>query len=297
MFENVLDFLKTQDVEYTFGVNLRDLSPIRIGGTVKCIVYPRTVESYKHILHFLTSERIEYKIFGRMSNVLFIRDSYDIVAIRTDRMSSYVNSDGVMSAQCGLSLSSASYALASEGYGGISQLCGIPGSLGGLIRTCAGAYGKDISDVLESVSVYDPVKDKSYDIPRADIGFSYRHCPVDSGLAITGAKILLVRDDSEKIKDEIMHFRKMRNQAQPVGCKTLGSTFKRPVGVYAAQLIDMAGLRGKRVGGAEISQKHAGFIVNSGDATPADVIELMHLAAETVYKLYGVNLEPEIEMF
>lgn len=297
MFEIVWDFLKTQDVECALGVNLRDLSPIRIGGTVKILVYPRTVESYKQLLRFLTSERIAYKIFGRMSNVLFIKDSYDIVAIRTDRMASYVNTDGVMSAECGLSLSSVAFSLASDGYGGISQLCGIPGSLGGLIRTCAGAYGKDISDVLESVSVYDPEKDKSYDIPRSDVGFSYRYCPIDERLAITGAKILLARGDSEKIKEEIVHFRKMRSVSQPVGYKSLGSTFKRPVGAYAAQLIDMAGLRGKRLGGAEISQKHAGFIVNFGDATYSDVVELMHIAADTVYKLYGVNLEPEIEMF
>ena len=297
MFEMISDFLKTQDVKYAFGASLRDMSTIKIGGQVSCLVYPRTAESYKRLLRYLTVEKVPYKILGRMSNILFVRESYNIVAVKTDLMKSYAVSDNVLEAECGVVLASVSLKLAREGYGGISELSGIPGSLGGLIRTCGGAFGKDISDVLLSVSVYDPEKDELYDLKREDIAFSYRYCPIDEKLAIVGAKILLKPCECEKIKSEIERFRSIRKSSQPIELPSLGSTFKRPHGAYAAQLIDWTGLRGRRVGGAVISEKHAGFIVNSGGASYSDVLALMKIAKDEVFELYGIDLEPEIETF
>ena len=297
MFEILSDFLKTQDVEYALDARLCNISPIKIGGKACCLVYPGSRVALINLLKFLREHKFGYKIFGRMSNVLLVREYYDTVVIRTDRLHSYSVDNEILSAECGLLLASAAMQLAELGYGGISELCGIPGSIGGLVRTCAGAYGKDISDILLSIDVYDPVNNICYEIGREDIAFSYRHCPLDESLAVLGAKIRLSKDSPEKIKAEISNFRHRRASAQPTSSLTLGSTFKRPSGAYAAQLIDEAGLKGRSVGGAVISEKHAGFIVNSGCATAQDVLSLMDIAAKEVYSRYVIRLEPEIEMF
>ena len=297
MFEILSDFLKTQDVEYHFNVKLGDLSPIKIGANAACLIYPRTQQSFLNVLTFLRKEQIEYKIFGRMSNVLLVRDEYNLVVIKTDRLDSYRIYNGVLEAETGVVLASIALKLASLGYGGISELSGIPGSVGGLIRMCAGAYGKDISDILISVTVYDTDKDEIFEIPSSSITFSYRYCSLDRSLVILKAKFALSISSTEEILKEISYFRKLRKASQPTNSRTLGSIFKRPNGAYASKMIDTAGLKGARIGDACVSEQHAGFIVNSGEATYKDVLNLMDLVADRVYSMYGVRLEPEIEMF
>ncbi len=297
MFEIFLDFLKTQDVEYRVDINLSDMSPIKIGGRVGFLVYPKSVSAMINLLKFLEYHSFSYKITGRMTNILFARDSYDVVIIRTDCLSSYSVKDEILNAECGLLLASKVHQLASSGYGGLSELSGIPGSIGGLIRTGAGAFGVDISDVLLSIDVYDSFADRRYEIMRADIPFSYRNCPISSGLAILGAKIKLRAADIEKTKSEIFDFKRRRILTQPTAQSSLGSTFKRPPGDYAARLIDEAGFKGFSVGGASVSLKHAGFIINSGNATASDVLTLMDIIEKEIYSKYNVRLEPEIEVF
>ncbi len=297
MFEIISDFLKTQDVEYKFNARLADISPIKIGGNVRVLLYPNTLSAMLNVLRFLQRSKFDYKIVGRTSNILFIHDTYDTVIIKTDRLNSYSVDNEVLSAECGVVLASVASKLVALGYGGISELCGIPASIGGLVRTCAGAYGKDISDVLISVDAYDPIGDRRYEIMREDIAFSYRSCPLDKQLVILGAKIRLQAASTESVMTELADFRLRRIAAQPIPSLSLGSIFKRPSGTYAAKLIDEAGLKGCSVGGAMVSEKHAGFIINSGNATANDVLTLMDIITAHIYSLYNVRLEPEIEMF
>lgn len=292
-----LEFLKMNEVEYKEKVFIREISPVRIGGIAKVIVYPDNFAKMILTVNFLVENKITYKVVGRISNILFRDEDIGIVLIKTDRLKSKEIHKNRISLFCGDTLYENIIALAKEGYGGISELSGIPGSIGGMIAGNAGAFGKSISDVLSLAEIYIPGERKVTIIKNEDIMFEYRNSIIkQSDFIILRAEITLESSDFYKTLKEISHFKEMRCNTQPVGYPSLGSVFKRPEGRYAAKLIEDAGLKGMSCGDMMVSEKHAGFFVNTGAATSRDFRMLIEKVKNAIYEKYGIKLEEEIEI-
>jgi UDP-N-acetylmuramate dehydrogenase len=298
MHREIPNFLKMNDVEYKEDYCLAEISTIKIGPKAFVIAYPNSIQKLILLLNFLIDHKIRYKILGRMSNVLITDDFYDGVIVRTDRLNDFSIDHSVVIAHCGISLPYLCNVLCKAELSGIEGLSGIPGSIGGALFGNAGAFGYEIGDRVISVDCFD-VKSRSIITVKADdIEFSYRHSKFkDGGLVILSARLLLKKSDYDSIKKEIDRCRRIRMQTQPTDKPSLGSAFKRlGNGLFAAKLIDDCGLKGYSVGGAQISTKHAGFIINNGEATAKDYIDLSNLVIEIVYERYKILLEKEVEI-
>ena len=298
MIEYICEFLKMNDVEYDENLNLSDISPIKIGGKASVVAYPCCNYQYLQILRFLGKANYKYKILGRMSNVLPSDDGFKGVVVKTDRMRSITKDKNVISVSAGTSLYYVAMTTAELGLSGAEELSGIPGSVGGAIYNNAGAFGREISDIITCVSIYDPVSDSVYSLSTAELHFAYRTSVFSTRpWVIISATLALSDADSNSINARIKEFVRIRRQTQPLGEMSLGSTFKRPSPSLAASLlIDKCGLKGYTVGGASVSNKHAGFIVNNKNATASDYLSVAEHVVDNVKEKFGVVLEKEIEL-
>ena len=203
--------------------------------------------------------------------------------------------DGEITADAGVSLATLAVFAWKNGLKGLAFAHGIPGTLGGGIVMNAGAYGGELKDVVTEVTALYP--DGVKVLTPAQLDFSYRHSVFSAGEGIVlGAKLKLETGDKDTIKAEMDELMARRKASQPLELPSAGSTFKRPTGYFAGTLIEGCGLKGCRVGGAEVSPKHAGFVVNVGGATCADVLALIEKVRKTVYDAHGVMLEPEVKI-
>ena len=298
MYREVLDFLKMNDVEYKNGVSLATISPVRIGGEADIVAYPACEMQFFRLVQFLINENIKHKIVGRMSNVLFSDKKYRGVIIRSDRMSSFRIYGNILTVECGVALPYISLVLCSAGLHGFEGLSGIPGSIAGALIGNAGAFGYEISDSLIDVRCFDTRRERIIVFSKNELDFSYRSSFFKRyNFPILSARFALEERECAEIKAEMEKYREIRRKTQPTDQPSLGSTFKRPSDtVYAARLIDECGLKGFGIGGAQVSAKHAGFIVNRGGATALDYIELSDYVKERVLERFGVSLEREIEI-
>ena len=298
MIREVSGFLKMNDVEYKEGKLLSNISPINIGGRADLVAYPNNENDFISLIAFLENIKISYKIVGRMSNILFGDDNYNGVVVRTDRINQYNLNRTILTASCGVSLPYIAKILCASGISGFERIAGIPGSIAGAIVGNAGAFDDDISSKLIIVKVYDPSDKEIYVLNSDEMEFSYRHSFfTGTDLVVLSAVFSLAEADSASVSMEMVRCAKIRAEMQPVGVPSLGSTFKRPgKDLFAARLIDECGLKGYMIGGAQISEKHAGFIVNRGGATARNYKELSDYAAECVLKRFGVRLEREVEI-
>ena len=298
MYKEILDFLKLNDVKYKERIKLGSFSPIKIGGEADLVVYPESEASLISLISLLESAGIKYKTVGRMSNLLPPDEGYSGVVIRTDHFNELKIKNNCLSVFCGASLPHIAARLCELGLSGFEELSGIPGSIGGAIIGNAGAFGKEISDVLIDTRLYD-VKDKQFiRLDSTECRFDYRssNFGVDKFI-ILSADFKFCLSDSAQVKAKMREVADRRRGSQPIGYPSLGSTFKRPEkNTPAARLIDECGLKGHTVGGAQISEKHAGFIINIGGATSADYLRLANYAAQKVYECFGVRLEKEVEI-
>lgn len=298
MVEFLIGFLKMNDVEYAENRLLRDFSSVGIGGMAPIIAFPDNTSKLCNIVCFLEKQKIKYKILGRMSNVLPPDDDCSCAIIKTDKMSSFSIKDNKIVACAGTSLPYLTYKVSREGLSGLEELSSIPGSLGGSILGNAGAFGREISDLVLSVTCYDSQNNKIITLSNGECDFSYRYSAFkENGLVILSAELSLLSATGEKTKARIDEVRRARSLTQPVGEKSLGSTFKKTAdGISAAMLIDKCGLKGYSIGGAQISTKHAGFIVNTGLATASDYISLMEYTRRKVKEKFNIDLNEEIEI-
>ena len=298
MHREILDFLKMNDVEYKEGLCLAEISTIKIGPKAFAVAYPNSFEKLICLVDFVKDNKIEYKILGRMSNVLFLDDFYDGIVIRTDRLNDFSINRNTVVASCGICLPCLCNILCKSGLSGFEGLSGIPGSIAGAILGNAGAFGYEIGERVLSVECFDMINGETITLTADNIRFSYRHSLFkSSGLVILSAKFLLSQSDEMSVRNEMERCRKARVSSQPTDKPSLGSTFKRPKeGIFAAKLIDDCGLKGYSVGGAQISTKHAGFIINNGGATAKDYIDLSDYAADRVYEKFKIRLEREVEI-
>ena len=267
----------------------------RIGGPADCFVQPENAEELREILRICREEDVPYFILGNGSNLLVSDSGYRGLIIQLFRNMSGIEICGdIITAQTGSLLTQIASAAAGAELTGFEFASGIPGTLGGACVMNAGAYGGEMKDVLVSVTAMDR-EGRICTIERDDLDLGYRHSVLmDSGYIVLSAKMKLRHGEPEQIKMLMDDLRQRRTSKQPLDLPSAGSTFKRPTGYFAGKLIQDAGLRGYSVGGAQVSEKHCGFVVNTGEATASDVFRLIRHVQDEVKHEFGVDLQPEV---
>ncbi len=289
-------FLAKEDVEYKRNVSLKELSSVKIGGKADCVIYPDTIEKLVLTIENLVFNNYKWKIVGRMTNLLVTCDFYDGALISTARLNRVNSLSTCLCAECGISYSSFFLKARSIGYLPDAELYGIPGSIGGMIYSNAGAYGREISDSIINVSVFSPYKNKVISYDKSMLDFGYRESRFkNTGEIILNATFSYKKLNGMDILPTIAKIKEKRRQSQPIEYPSLGSIFKKYNGISAGYYIDNAGLKGFSVGGAMVSEKHAGFIINIGDATAEDYTSVIKTVKEAVYNKFKIMLEEEIE--
>lgn len=270
----------------------------KIGGPADVYVQPSSCDEVKQIIHVCRKNDIEYVILGQASNVLVPDEGLSgaVVQFHPHFSKCQVIGNESLVAESGASLAAlANLALQNE-LTGLEFASGIPGSVGGAICMNAGAYGHEIADVCSKVNILMP-DGEIITVLGKDMGFGYRTSILQHNKGIVlSAEFTLSRGDRSGIGSYMKELNSRRRKSQPLEYPSVGSTFKRPPGHFAGKLISDCGLKGFAIGGAMVSEKHAGFIINTGGATARDVQELMKHIRSTVLKEYGVELEPEVKI-
>ena len=268
----------------------------KIGGPARLMLLPDCADDIVSALEIAGMVGAPVLVIGGGSNLLVGDDGLDAVVIKLSKEFSRIElEDTVITAQAGVSLAKlAAFALSHE-LAGLEFAAGIPGSLGGAIYMNAGAYGEEMSGCVRSALILKDGALTDYDNTR--LAFAYRTSSVqaEAGLVLS-AELSLCHGDQREISAKMDELAMRRRDKQPLEYPSAGSTFKRPSGHFAGKLIEDSGLKGYAVGGAQISQKHSGFIINTGGATSKDVCELIKYVQDQVYKRFGVKLEPEVRI-
>lgn len=270
----------------------------RIGGPADALVIVNDEEELASVLKIVKAS--EHILIGNGSNFLVADEGYPGIMIKLGGKfdEAEIEEDGItVRAGGAMLLSNLSAILTENGLSGFEFASGIPGSVGGAVFMNAGAYDGEMKDIVKSVRLLKPDGSAAYEKSNQEMDFGYRHSSIqETNEIVLTVTYKLEKKDKAIIKDRVRELQEKRNAKQPVNFPSAGSTFKRPASGYAAALIDEAGLRGCSVGAAQVSEKHAGFIINTGGATANDVLELMRKVRETVYEKSGIMLEPEVRL-
>ena len=275
---------------------MKNHTTFRVGGSARYFVMPRTAEEVAKITELCIQENVPYYIVGNGSNLLVSDKGYDGVIIQIYKQMSQVEVKGnEVYAQAGALLSMIAKRALDAELAGFEFAAGIPGTLGGACVMNAGAYGGEMKDVLKSVTVLDK-EGKVRTLAKEELELGYRTSVIaKKGYIVLEAVIELQKGKGEEIKAIMDDLKEKRITKQPLEYPSAGSTFKRPEGYFAGKLIQDAGLRGFQVGGAQVSEKHCGFVINKDGATASDVMELMRQVSDKVYDKFEVRLEPEVK--
>ena len=273
-------------------------SSFRIGGPVRALAVPSDVTSLTKLCSVLKQNHIAPMMLGNGTNILFPDEGLDqVFLVSTEKLTKmFLLPDGALYAEAGVSLSKLASFAQQNGLAGLEFASGIPGTVGGGTIMNAGAYGGELKDAIESVVCLYVPDQRLYELTREQCAFAYRSSLFKKlgGCLVLSVVFRLEKGDGEAIAAKMRELNERRRDKQPLDLPSAGSAFKRPEGYYAAALIDEAGLKGYTVGGAQVSEKHAGFVVNIGGATSHDVYDLMMHVRNTVYREKGVQMEPEI---
>ena len=293
----ILDLL--EGIEVKCNEPLSKHTSFRIGGPAEVMIFPKNDEELSRALKMSALLDCEYRILGAGTNVLApdegvsglvicLKDCLDGIAVLDNNM---------LWAAGGVTMSRAAVFAASHGLSGLEFAHGIPGTVGGGVYMNAGAYGGEIAQICTSVNIMTSTGEKKT-LAADEMCFGYRHsCLEENGGIVLGATFLLSEKPEEEIRATMQDLIGRRKKSQPLELPSAGSAFKRPVGGYAAALIDQAGLRGFSIGGAAVSEKHAGFVVNCGNATSCDVRELLQKVSDLVFDKFAIRLEPEVRIW
>ena len=267
----------------------------RIGGPADIFVTPEDESQFLAAVRLCRQEGMPYYILGNGSNLLVSDSGYRGAVIETEKALSRLEADGeTLKAGAGILLSALAKEALRLSLTGLESASGIPGTLGGGVVMNAGAYGFELKDVLESVRLLDR-EGNVRTVPAGELKLGYRYSMIpETGSIVLEAALRLKKGDPEAIRARMEELAAQRKSKQPLEYPSAGSTFKRPEGYFAGKLIDDAGLRGFQVGGAQVSEKHCGFVINRGDATAEDVMELCRQVQEKVFQKFGVRMDMEI---
>lgn len=294
----LIEFLKKIKCDYAVDEPMSKHTTFKIGGNAKVVAYPSSEEQISQIVKFTKENEIRLLTVGNGSNLLVADEGIDACVMILDDHFAGIKliDDETIFALSGTLLIKVCRFAYENGLSGLEFAYGIPGSCGGGAFMNAGAYGGEMKDVMFRCSHIDRNGDRGF-LEGDDMRLGYRHSAYyDNGCIITGVYLKLKKADKAEIKSKMDDFMSRRREKQPLEYPSAGSTFKRPEGYFAGALIEECNLKGKRVGGAEVSEKHAGFVINKGNATCKDVLDLCELVSDTIKKEKGVSLEMEIRV-
>lgn len=274
---------------------LKKHTTFRVGGEADCIIQIESEKQLESLLGYLARVEIPYFIMGNGSNLLAGDKGYKGIVLQlSDKMNGIRVEGDRIYAQAGAFLSQIARTALDEGLTGLEFAAGIPGTVGGGVVMNAGAYDGEMKMVAETVSVLDKTGTK-LELDNATMEFGYRTSAIKKHpFIVTECCFLLKKGDKQAIAEKMEDFQRRRKEKQPLEYPSAGSTFKRPEGYFAGKLIMEAGLSGKKIGGAQVSEKHCGFIINTGTATAKDIRQLISFVQEEVYRKFSIKLEPEV---
>ncbi len=286
-------------ISFRFAEPMKNHTSFRIGGPAQVMAFPKNAEELSEILKASKLLDLNIRILGAGTNILAPDEGISglVICLKDSIDGMELLPNNRIRVAAGVSMARAAMFAAGKGLSGLEFAHGIPGSVGGGVYMNAGAYGGEICQVCESVDVMD-MDGNIHTYTSEEMGFSYRHSRLeDEGGIVLSAVFALMPKPENEIREKMQELIAKRRASQPLDKPSAGSAFKRPVGGYAAALIDGAGLKGYRVGDAAVSEKHAGFVVNVGDATAADVQELLRQVSDKVFENSGIRIEPEVRIW
>lgn len=268
----------------------------KVGGPADLMVCPRTYSAVKDLIELLKKENVDYFIMGNGSNVIVKDGGIRGVVVDLTCLDGINIEDNIVVAQCGALLSLVARSAFKNKLTGLEFAAGIPGTIGGAVAMNAGAYDGEMSHVIESALIIDEEGSlKELSVEELELG--YRSSVIlKKGYIVLETRLKLSEGNEEQIKNRMDELAKRRKDKQPLEYPSAGSTFKRPVGYFAGKLIEDAGLKGRSVGGAQVSEKHSGFIINKENATAKDIVDLIHVVQKDVFDMFGVELQTEVRI-
>lgn len=286
-------FLRREDIPYKLNFQTAKRCSIKVGGEAKIAAFPKNCEQLIKLLQYFCLNSVRYCIVGKSSNMYFSDDGYDGVAVYTTELCAISERGGIFRAECGASLPALIRRGAECALEIAPALSGIPGSIGGALKGNAGAFGAEFSDIFIEGEFYDTECCEFITLKRCDLDFSYRSSLLKQRpLVFISGTVRANPSEREKIIEKISYYSTLRRNAHPHE-PSLGSFFKKKGDISPALLIDKLRLKGFTVGGAQVSTKHAGFIINKNNATASDVNALADIIEKKVFDAYGVRLERE----
>ena len=287
---------RNADVEVKTDEILAPYTSYQIGGPTALWIAPQTEEAVGHTLEILHAVDIPLFVLGRGSNLLVSDKGWQGVTLYIgENLSGWKIQETDAQVMAGTLLTELIHVAVANGLGGMELMAGIPGGVGGALRMNAGAFGQEIESATMSVKGFG-FDGSPFEAQRHNIDFSYRHVPALENGVITSGCFRYTREQVAVLKERVQDILALRTKKQPLDYPSCGSVFKRPSGYYAGALIEEAGLKGKKIGGAVVSEKHAGFILNVDNATAKDVYTLMRRIENSVLKRFGVKLEREVKL-
>ncbi len=291
---HLIDEFKKANINFSANEPMHRHTSFKIGGAADVFAEVNSAEDFAKALSLCKQLQVPFTVIGKGSNLLVSDKGIEGVVICLEKMNTMTVSGEKITVGAGASLTALCNFAASEGLSGLEFAFGIPGSVGGAVYMNAGAYGGEIKDVLESVTAVSK-SGEIITLSAQELCLSYRHSVFhQNGATVVEAVFALKKGDAAEIKASMSEIMKRRKDKQPLEFPSAGSTFKRPEGHFAGTLIEQCGLKGTTVGGAQVSVKHAGFVINKGGATARDVLDLIEKVQKTVFENTGVTLEPEV---
>lgn len=278
-------------------ISLSTLTTYKTGGIAKLVVYPNNINNLKQMLKLIHKYNIKYFILGKGSNTLFSDKEFNGVIIKLDKLNNFKIKQTEIYVESGMILSKLVQASVKNELTGLEFAIGIPGTIGGAIYMNAGAYGNNMSNIVKSVIVLNE-KFQIKEIPLEKLKFDYRYSIFqdDKNLICVAANIKLEHGNHDEIASKIKENLLKRKNSQPLEYPSAGSVFRNPEGNYAGKIIEELGLKGKNIGGAEISTKHANFIINKNNASSSDILNLIKLVQKEVKDKYKIDLKLEQQL-
>ena len=294
-FNDIIDFCIQTSTKYQIDGKTADITSVRIGKTARLIIYPSSVEIFCSLLHKIKLNNYKFIILGNGTNCYFC-DNYNGIVLCTKYLDSILVNDNLIVAMCGANLSNLCAMALFHSLSGLEFAYGIPGTVGGALYMNAAAFGGAIGDLVEKTVVYDIESDTVLELDNKSQRFSSKKSIFSENKSFVALQscLKLTRAEYDTIKSKMQEYSKKRKDTQPLNMPSSGSAFKRSNGIIPSLLIDKCGLKGYKIGGAEVSKKHAGFIVNSGGATAENINDLLSYIKAKVLKEFDVNLEEEI---
>ena len=274
-------------------IPLKRYTSFQVGGPAELLVVPENIKTLKKIITTLKNTKLPLLILGKGTNIIVSDKGFRGIVIYTGKLNKVKVKNNMIKAQAGTTLSRAAKTALNNNLTGMEFAAGIPGSLGGALYMNAGAYGSEIKDIITKAVLYN-YAGKKITLSKEELNLSYRHSILKEKSLIAAVIYLKLKTGSKtKIKKTMKELHQKRKAKQPLSRPSAGSIFKRPPDNYAGALIEKAGLKGTQIGGAAVSTKHAGFIINKGSASAADIKNLITYIQGQVQQKFGVKLEPE----